>query len=177
MKRRFASLFAILALGMLLASPAFGQSGSFSLSGQAMGVFSGGAKLVAADAVGTYKLSDTLAARTDNIVISAASSNASLAVADLAGPQAAIPSAAIFKALHLDSTQYGLYAGAEIGSSTSSLGVTNAESAYAGISRHISKDVDMTLFEARYLRAPVPVSNTVTAQNSFIVSLGFTFGK
>lgn len=161
----------------IAASPALCQSNSFTLTGQAMGVFSGGAKLVAADAVGSYKFSNSMSARSDNIFISQGASGANLATVDLAGPMAVLPAGKLLNKIRLDSTKYDIYAGAEFGSDTTSAGVTNAESGYVGLTRHISESVDVTLFEARFLHAPIQIDNLHTEQNSFIVSLGFSFGK
>ncbi|MDE2020718.1 MAG: hypothetical protein KGJ13_10315 [Patescibacteria group bacterium] len=168
-------------------------SSKFNLTGQVAGVFSAGTKMVAADAAASYTLSPQVTLRTDNLIISAASSNASLAAVDLSGVQTQLPLSSIFKKFGLDPSVYGAYGVGEIGTDTNAGGVSSAESVALGVNRKISPSVVLNLVEVRWLHCPLPTSDVsrlavqqagapvvagsspMFTSNAFVISTGFSW--
>lgn len=177
-------LFSLIGVLLLSSAMSFGQNpaNKFTLSGKALGYVAGGQALMAADAVAEVKISDTLEARTDNIILSTGTSNANIAAFDLAGLQYTLPASKLFTAVKLDPAKYQAYAFGEGGSLTRAAGVTNGFSAGVGVNYQISNSVTANLFEVRYLHGPVPIGvdptgNTTYSTNGVAFSIGLSFGN
>ncbi len=170
--------FALVLLAMALGSPLFAQTSTrFSLSGNALGYVGGGQSLIAADAVSAVQISPNLTIRNDNIVLSTANSNASVATFFLGGAQYDLPLGKILSKTFLNPDNYKFYVVGQAGYVNSPATGNLAESAGGGLNyfppSHPS--VGINLFEVRWLHGNVPVDNLHIVNNGLAVSVGLTF--
>ncbi|HLI02749.1 MAG TPA: hypothetical protein VFC10_07390 [Terriglobia bacterium] len=166
----------VIALILFPAALAAQTQTKFSISGKALGFSAGGTGVAAADAVSAVQISPNLTVRNDNIILSDPSSP-SIAAFELGGAQYDLPLSGVLKKTFLDPAKYKLYAVAEGGIVTSSLGQSPAASAGIGLNYYpqSAPAVVINLFEARWINGRVPVSAARTATNGIAVSIGLTF--
>lgn len=150
------------ALGQSAVSSNSGLQGvKFSISGEALGYVGGGQSLIAADAVDETRISPALSLRNDNIILSSASSHASIAVFALGGPMVYLPFQKIMSKTFLDPNHYKFYAVGEGGIVTSGAGQSLAESLGGGLDYFPSgpSGLVVNLFDVRWLHGQVPIGD------------------
>lgn len=176
-------LFAVVTLVLAFSGLGVAQTGAkFSLSGKALGYVAGGSSLIAADAVSAVQISPRLTLRNDNIILSTAASNASIAQFFLGGAQYELPLEKVMSKTFLKPDNYKFYVVGEAGYTNSPASGNLAESFGGGLNYFPSSapSIGVNLFEVRWLHGKVPVQNSVAGGTQFVsngiaVSVGLTF--